>query len=219
MAPFLDDSKANGPSIDTNDTRIYPGADAHVDSNGIFPVADSITPFWRTDLHPLDTHRSTPDMPSETDLLIIGAGYAGAATAYHYYTSNPSPGSVLILEARQACSGATARNGGHIRADIYFGTPKFAEMYGTEDAVKLAQFEVEHVWAVKDVVEKEKIECDFVLTRYCDVSLDEEFAEQTQKVFERTVKEHKDLVDLREIMFHGAKDAERVSRGSLFDTV
>lgn len=69
--------------------------------------------FWRTNTHALDDHRSTPDLPLDTDVLIIGAGYAGASTAYHILDQDKSasPPSILILEARQACSGATGRNG------------------------------------------------------------------------------------------------------------
>ena len=78
---------------------------------GPFPQSLSTLPFWRTQPHELDTHRTSEDLPAECDVLIIGAGYAGAATAYHLLKENPSPPSVVILEARQACSGATGRNG------------------------------------------------------------------------------------------------------------
>lgn len=98
MAPYID---GENEVVTTSDVK----------SNGIFPVANSLTPFWRTELHELDSHRSTTELPEESDLVIIGGGYAGAATAFHYYNENDSPGSVLILEARQACSGATGRNG------------------------------------------------------------------------------------------------------------
>lgn len=76
-----------------------------------FPHPTSTLPFWRTDLHKLDNHRSTELLPAQCDVLIIGAGYAGVATAYHLLDANLMPPSVVILEARQACSGATARNG------------------------------------------------------------------------------------------------------------
>lgn len=75
------------------------------------PHPKSTLPFWRTDLHELDTYRSTKILPSECDVLIIGAGYAGVTTAYHLLDGNLTPPSIVILEARQACSGATARNG------------------------------------------------------------------------------------------------------------
>jgi NADPH-dependent 2,4-dienoyl-CoA reductase/sulfur reductase-like enzyme len=75
------------------------------------PVPNSTTPFWRTEPHELDVYRSTPELPTECDVLIIGAGFAGAALAHYLYEDNSSPPSIVILEARQACSGATARNG------------------------------------------------------------------------------------------------------------
>lgn len=78
---------------------------------GPVPVPNSTKPFWRRDLHELDNHRSTPNLPSESDVVIIGAGFAGAALAHYIYEDNASPPSVTILEAREACSGATARNG------------------------------------------------------------------------------------------------------------
>lgn len=77
----------------------------------MLPVPDPTLPFWLTERHPLDTHRSTPELPSETDVLIIGAGYAGISTAYHLLKDNTSPPSTVILEAREAGSGATGRNG------------------------------------------------------------------------------------------------------------
>lgn len=76
-----------------------------------FPHPTSMLPFWRTDLHKLDNYRSTENLPAECDVLIIGAGYAGVTTAYHLLDGNMLPPSIVILEARQACSGATARNG------------------------------------------------------------------------------------------------------------
>ena len=75
------------------------------------PVSNSTTSFWRTFRHELDDHRTTPDLPAESDIVIIGAGFSGAASAYYIYDDNPSPPSVVILEARFACSGATGRNG------------------------------------------------------------------------------------------------------------
>ena len=80
------------------------------------PVDNPTTPFWRTELHELDEHRSTPELPHKCDIVIIGAGYAGVSIAYHLLKSDkgaedePRP-SITILEARQVCSGATGRNG------------------------------------------------------------------------------------------------------------
>lgn len=75
------------------------------------PVSNSTVPFWRAEPHPLDEHRSTEELAAECDILIIGAEYAGITTAYHLVDGKNSPPSLVLLEARQACSGATGRNG------------------------------------------------------------------------------------------------------------
>ena len=60
----------------------------------------------------MDSHRSTPELPQKCDIVIIGADYTGATIAYHLLDENESAGpSMVILEAREACSGATGRNG------------------------------------------------------------------------------------------------------------
>ena len=78
------------------------------------PVPNGTTSFWRTEPHFLDSHRSTESLPPECDIVVVGAGYAGASVVHHILDQiNPGlkPPSIVILEARQACSGATGRNG------------------------------------------------------------------------------------------------------------
>lgn len=77
------------------------------------PVKEATLPFWRTQLHELDSHRSTDKLPPECDLVVIGAGYAGVSTLHHLLNSDnaPDPSRVVMLEAREACSGASGRNG------------------------------------------------------------------------------------------------------------
>lgn len=78
------------------------------------PVPNGTLPFWRTDPHPLDNYRSSETLPGQCDIIIVGAGYAGSSVAHHILSqvkSGTKPPSITILEARQACSGATARNG------------------------------------------------------------------------------------------------------------
>ena len=81
---------------------------------GCFPVKDSTTPYWRSQLHSLDQYRSTEDLPTNCDVAIIGSGMAGVSVAYHL-TKDLKEGeafpSIVLLEARQVCSGATGRNG------------------------------------------------------------------------------------------------------------
>lgn len=73
---------------------------------------NSTEPFWRTQLDEFDNHRTTEKLPEVADIVIIGAGIAGVSTAYHLLEKSGShKPSILILEERGTCSGATGRNG------------------------------------------------------------------------------------------------------------
>ncbi|KAK5560148.1 hypothetical protein LTR46_001898 [Exophiala xenobiotica] len=88
----------------------------------------------------------------------------------------PPPPSVLILEARESCSGATGRNGGHVKPDLYFNAALYSKHYGARMAAELTEFETRQVFDIKKLVEQERIECDFELTRTIDVYTDERVA-------------------------------------------
>ncbi|KAH8846411.1 hypothetical protein MCOR27_008192 [Pyricularia oryzae] len=179
------------------------------------PVHNPVPSFWTATTSPLSDHRTTPDLPTTSDIVVIGAGLAGVATAYHILkqhhgsTAEKPPPSVLILEARQICSGATGRNGGHIKPDVYFNVGKYASLYGMEAAAEMARFEAEHVYAVKDLIETEGLDCDFHLTRAVDVCLDADHARETEAAYRELVKAG--VADLRDVDFTPKPDAERVS--------
>lgn len=173
------------------------------------PVANPVASFWTIPPHGLDDHRSTPDLPSVSDVVIIGAGFAGVATAYHLFKDNPNPPSVTLLEARKVCSGASGRNGGHVKPDTYFNVPKYTRLYGAKAAAELAAFEASHPYAVKTLVESEGLDCDFHLTRAVDVYLDPEHARVTEEAYRKLLQDG--VVDLKDVAFTPKKDAERVS--------
>jgi hypothetical protein len=66
---------------------------------------------------------------------------------------------------------------------VYFQVPKYSKLYSPEAAAELAEFESSQVYAVKDLVYKEKIDCDFHLTRAVDVCLDQEHADNVKAAF------------------------------------
>ncbi|KAH8673246.1 FAD dependent oxidoreductase-domain-containing protein [Ilyonectria robusta] len=173
------------------------------------PVPKPVPSFWNAEPRMLDDYRSTAELPSVSDIVIVGAGFAGVATAYHLLKDNPNPPSIVLLEARNLCSGATGRNGGHVKPDTYYNVPKYTKLYGTAAAAELAAFEASHVLAVKGLVESENLDCDFHLTRAVDVYLDPEHAKQTEASYRELVKAG--VVDLRDVAFIPKDDAERVS--------
>lgn len=137
-----------------------------------FPVANPTLPFWHSEEDSFKNTRTTPDLPQETDILIIGGGYAGAAVGYWTYKqSNGTPPNMLLLESRFIGSGATGRNGGHLKPDYYREYLSFEKKFGLKEAASIGNFEHDHLAALKQAIEELNIDCDFVLTRACNVHL------------------------------------------------
>jgi glycine/D-amino acid oxidase-like deaminating enzyme len=176
-----------------------------------FPVDNPTESFWRGQVHELDNHRTTKDLPSEVDIVIIGAGYAGASIAYHLQEQSkdrPNPPSIAILEAREACSGATGRNGGHLKPDPYYRAAGALRTHGKEAAEEVAAFEARQVTEIKKLVEKEKIDCDFVVTRASDVCLFDEARDDLKKGLDLLTAARISTAD--DVFYSDAKTAEGV---------
>ncbi|KAJ5543856.1 hypothetical protein N7513_003437 [Penicillium frequentans] len=175
------------------------------------PVEDSTVPFWHQDLHELHDHRTTEDLPASSDVVVIGAGYAGISTAYHLVKGEASGNnlSVTILEARGVCSGATGRNGGHLRPDMYTPMTKLIDRAGPELALEVPEFEIAHLYAIKSLVEKENIDCDFTLARSIDVWCNEEAALKAKEMFD--ILRSRNLEYMKDVFFVLGKDAEGIS--------
>lgn len=72
------------------------------------PVPNPTRSFWHDVLSPIANH--VPDaLPAHVDVVIIGSGITGTSTARTLFREAGDTLSVLMLEARQACSGATGR--------------------------------------------------------------------------------------------------------------
>lgn len=89
--------------------------------------------------------------------------------------------------------------------DIDVVTKKF----GAESAKELALFMAEHVYAMKEVAEKEKLDCDFVLTRRVEAFLHQPHADHLKGVYERQLEEGLDYIE--DVDFVNQKFVERVS--------
>lgn len=136
------------------------------------PVSNPTKSFWLTAEDDFATHRSTPELPTEVETLIVGSGYAGTALVHYLLEGREKPNkSILMLEARNVCSGATARNGGHLKPSLYYTYNSLKSKYGEKGAADIFNFEYAHLKAMKELIEEEEIDCDFVLTRAYDIFL------------------------------------------------
>lgn len=105
-----------GPSA--NDTLFL----ASPTSPSPLPVSSPLPSYWlNTSSAPTPSQGVYgPDEPLDdsVDVTIIGSGITGVSAAYHLASKLPprydgQPRKVVVLEAREFCSGATGRNGGH----------------------------------------------------------------------------------------------------------
>ena len=75
------------------------------------PVENPTASYWhREPSEKLLGHRTTTHLPRSADLVIVGSGITGALAAH--FLRERAPGlDVVMLEAREACWGATGRVG------------------------------------------------------------------------------------------------------------
>lgn len=104
--------------------------------------------------------------------------------------------------------------GGLLRPEIYFYMPEYVRKYGLEMAADISNFEISHIQVIKDLVEREKIDCDFFLGRSMDVFLDEDQALKAKAAYDALVESG--LVSLKDVQFTAAKNAEIVCLFLLF---
>lgn len=109
----------------------------------------------------LATHASTA-LPAEVDVLIIGSGITACSVAYGLLRGGVGRGGertgvprVAIFEARELCSGATGRNGGHIKESPYQEWARLARRLGPATAAEVVRFRMAHLRLLLDLAERE----------------------------------------------------------------
>lgn len=136
---------------------------------------------------------------------------SGAALAYHLTKSHPPnsgpPPSIVMLEARELCSGATGRNGGHVKTKTDTML-KIVKRDGLDAASEVRDLTQRQIYAIKDVVEREGLECEFELRRSYDAYLGAEEAEARREEFEACLKDGQAWT--REVDWVGPQFAEQV---------
>lgn len=123
------------------------------------PHPTPTTSYWQTPSIPIPTHQPQPSLPDQPlDYLIIGSGISGTATSYNLLLRYPNL-SILLLEARSACSGATGRNGGHTKAASYRSFLAHESLHGSAEAAKIARLEYANIQATHALARELGIEC------------------------------------------------------------
>ncbi|KAI1193314.1 FAD dependent oxidoreductase [Nemania serpens] len=138
--------------------------------------------YWQLDPDEIADLRSTESLPSEAGTVIIGSGITGAAVAFNLASNGVRD--IVMIEARQACSGATGRNGGHTKAASYLTFLHHQHEHGTEMAAKIARLELANIRAVHAFAKEHGIDCESNRYETTDVVYDAKQWELARKAVE-----------------------------------
>jgi len=136
------------------------------------PYPNPTKAYWQTPPLPISDHRTTPNLPSTAKYVVVGSGVSGAVITHKLLKAEPSA-KIVMLEARQTCSGATGRNGGHCQPGWYTHFKDDLEMYGEEEALKMEKLEEDNVRNVGEFVKKHSIDCDLRAVELFDITTDQ----------------------------------------------
>lgn len=128
--------------------------------------------YWQTPPLAIADHRTTPHLPPTAKYVIVGSGVSGATIAWKLNQKEPCA-SIVMLEARQTCSGATGRNGGHCRAGRYLSFKNDLDKFGENDALLMEKLEEDNVKNVGEFIKTHGIDCDLRDVETVDVFADQ----------------------------------------------
>ncbi|KAH7014412.1 FAD dependent oxidoreductase [Microdochium trichocladiopsis] len=177
------------------------------------PVPGSTLSHWHQTTRSwphLNANQDSP-VPSSTRYLIVGAGISGALTAWELVNHGVDGKDILIVEAREAVSGATGRNAGHIRPDAFRGFLGLAAAHGSEQARKVLEDEKAVLAKAKEFVESNNIDCNFRYTTTLEVCLESEYAVELAESLEAFRAAGGDTSHVRLHEGSAAQDKSRMS--------
>ncbi len=116
------------------------------------------TPFW-TDDYPRPTDLPVAaELPTETDVAIIGGGYTGLSAAR---TLAKGGASVVVLERETIGWGASSRNAGMTGSGLKAGMPNIFKRYGKEYGLKFWRASLDMLELIKELDTEEGIDFDW----------------------------------------------------------
>lgn len=124
-------------------TKIPPELISKLSADPGTPVLDPTVSFWQEPVLSFADQQS-PTLPQAADVVILGSGITAISTVQHLLRLDASL-KIVILEARRVISGATGRNGGHIKAVPVADYALLKKELGKESAMKITRFRLAHL--------------------------------------------------------------------------
>ena len=139
--------------------------------------------FWTQSKEPRAVHPAVAgDLTA--DVVIVGAGYTGLATAYHLKTAEPSL-KVAVLDAETTGFGASGRNAGFIMTLFGASSGLMKSLHGKEKLAAAHSYMESAIDALEAMVNEHKIDCDFERSGFLKVA--------TSPAYERRIKDEIEL--------------------------
>ena len=158
-----------------------------MDSRGRIPVQLPVpnpTPsYWHEPKAAIANYRSADGLPSSADYVIIGSGISGTMAAWNLLEKGVK-GKIVMLEAREACGGATGRNGGHTKAASYHTYVDRRAHLSPEEALKIIRLEHANIVAMHAFAREHGIECESRPCNTVDIVYDKEAFEKGKESIE-----------------------------------
>ncbi|KNE99769.1 hypothetical protein PSTG_07056 [Puccinia striiformis f. sp. tritici PST-78] len=163
------------------------------------PTLDPIPSRWMKEYRsPLASHGQHERLPDQlvNNVTIIGTGLTGISVALKLIDSlstaeardrfnfKDNPFDIVFVEAREFCSGATGRNGGHLTASAILGTKTRSKKFSTEEAIRAVKLEEKSVKDILDLVHKHNWKNQVDLVEGGNVHIFDNYTQQTRQMEE-----------------------------------
>jgi gamma-glutamylputrescine oxidase len=129
-----------------------------------------------------------PPLEKDTsaDVVIVGAGIAGIATAYHLTSAGVKP---VVVEARTVAEAASGRNAGFLLAGVADNFVVAVRRYGDDRAMRIWRFTRHNQDLVREIVARERIACDLAWNGSAQIAGDDEEWAEARESAEHLKKE------------------------------
>ncbi len=138
---------------------------------------------WLEDVNPHEDHpwRNNPDakLPQSCHVVVIGAGFTGAAAAYHWSKNVDGDRKMVVLEMEDPASGSSGRNEGLVVMGRYYAmvygfvlddlkqnkahlTPAEQDKLARQFAAAYCKAAYKNADMVEQTIRKEGFDCDYV---------------------------------------------------------
>ncbi|MFL2526383.1 MAG: NAD(P)/FAD-dependent oxidoreductase [Candidatus Azotimanducaceae bacterium] len=117
------------------------------------------TSYWLDDISASDSKNNhSPELPEQTDLVIIGSGYTGLNAAIETAAQGVE---TLVIDQGDLGQGCSTKNGGQISTSIKPSLKALSKKYGGEKANAIRQEGLNALNWIEDFITLENLNCEF----------------------------------------------------------